>query len=112
MKLFPDDPRAAGFESKFIYLEPAKPPQVTAQAFEAWPPHMQTEFALLAHERGETALAVARRKTGVTAVTLDQLCARRHAFMLLRDQGYHVPDGAAEDPFDNPKRRRRAADAP
>lgn len=104
MKLFPDDPGAAAFESKSIYLPPAPPPEVTAQAFETWPPHMQTEFAALAYERGTQTVTLARRKIGVTAMTLDEISTRRHRFMLPQVQGYHVDDDAPADPHRNPKK--------
>lgn len=75
-----------------------KPPHpLTRSAFETWPPHMRTEFVLLAAERGMGRKAV-QDGTGITPAMQREAAGQRHAFQLPQVAGYHVEDGAPLDP--------------
>jgi hypothetical protein len=76
---------------------------LTREAFEAWPPHMQTEFALLAADRGLNRKTIFAA-TGIAPTALGKVGGRRHAYMLPQVAGYHVDDGAPADPHRNPRK--------
>lgn len=67
--------------SKWIFHDGQHAPVVTAERFAAMPPHMRSEFARLAAERGLTPAQI-HAATGIAAVDLFKARQEKHSFAL------------------------------
>lgn len=94
MRLFPE----VDAPSRYIYLKERRAPDVSPDIFWSWPPHMQTEFVLLAREAGWNDEKIMRR-AGISFERLAKIRGSRHAHVLTYD------NVTSTEPVIQPRRR-------